>query len=164
MLQEHQGCLKATCDLETQQESLDEYNHVRRVAERLKPQHGKEEEEHLAVRGQCSQPSPDQTLQCCDQVLPCQLHIRTQPMDQGIIKKLKTGCRKRLLSRVIAKIDSCETGDELVKSVNVLDAIYWVAQAWQDVRQKLFRSATLVVGSNSSRDSSLSRHQSQQIN
>ena len=59
-----------------------------------------------------------------------------QPMDQGIIKKLKTGYRKRLLLRVIAKIDSCETGDELVKSVNVLDAIYWVAQAWEDVTQE----------------------------
>ena len=83
MLQEHQGCLKAACDLETQQESLDEHNHVRRVAERLKPQHGKEEEEHLAVRGQCSQPSPDQTLKCCDQVLPCQLHIRTATHGPG---------------------------------------------------------------------------------
>ena len=89
MLQEHQGCLKATCDLETQQESLGEYNHVRRVAERLKPQHGKEEEEHLAVRGQCSQPSPDQTLQCCDQVLPCQLHIRTATHGPGYHREIE---------------------------------------------------------------------------
>ena len=67
---------------------------------------------------------------------PANCTSELQPMDQGIIKKLKTGYRKRLLRRVIAKIDSCETGDELVKSVNVLDAIYWVAQAWQDVTQE----------------------------
>ena len=44
MLQDHQGCLKAACDLETQQKSLNEHNHVRQVSERLKPQHDKEEE------------------------------------------------------------------------------------------------------------------------
>ncbi|KAI6647425.1 Tigger transposable element-derived protein 6-like [Oopsacas minuta] len=37
-----------------------------------------------------------------------------QPMDQDIIKKLKNGYRKRLLRRVIAKLDSVETGDELI--------------------------------------------------
>ena len=59
-----------------------------------------------------------------------------QTMDQVIIKKLKIGYRKRLPRRVTAKIDSCETGDELIKFVNVLDAFYWVPQAWQDVIQK----------------------------
>ena len=67
---------------------------------------------------------------------PANCTSELQSMDQGIIKNLKTGYRKRLLRRVIAKIDSCETGDELFKSVNVLDAIYWVAQAWQDVTQE----------------------------
>ena len=57
-------------------------------------------------------------------------------MDQGIIKKLKNGYRKRLLRSVIAKLYSVKTGDELIKSVNVLDTIYWVAQAWQDVTQE----------------------------
>ncbi|KAI6649593.1 Tigger transposable element-derived protein 6-like [Oopsacas minuta] len=54
----------------------------------------------------------------------------------AIIKKLKTGYKKRLLSCLIVKIDSIETGDELIKSVNVLVSIYWVAQAWQDVTQE----------------------------
>ena len=67
---------------------------------------------------------------------PANCTSELQPMDQGIIKKLKTGYRKRLLRRIIARINSVETGDKLIKSVNVLDAIYWVAQAWQDVTQE----------------------------
>ena len=65
---------------------------------------------------------------------PANCTSELQPMDQGIIKTLKTGYRKRLLRSVLAKIDSGETGDALVKSISVLDAVFWIGQAWNDVQ------------------------------
>ncbi len=49
---------------------------------------------------------------------------------------------------MLSKIDECETGSEVAKSVNVLIAIRWIAQAWDCVREetirKCFRKAGIV--------------------
>ena len=46
-----------------------------------------------------------------------------QPLDLGIIKNFKVHYRKLLLQHVIGKIDDAESAHEIVKSVNVLNAI-----------------------------------------
>ena len=50
-----------------------------------------------------------------------------------------------LLSYVISKIDDCSTASDIVQSVNILVAIWWVALAWSKVKEstirKYFKSA-----------------------
>lgn len=68
-----------------------------------------------------------------------------QPLDLGIIKNFKVYYRKLLLQHIIAKLEECSTAHEVVKSVDVLIAIRWVAQAWKSVTsdtiKKCFRRA-----------------------
>ena len=68
-----------------------------------------------------------------------------QPLDLGIIKNFKVYYHKLLLQHVISQINECESAYELVKTVDVLNAIRWVAQAWESVAtstiQKCFRKA-----------------------
>ncbi len=65
--------------------------------------------------------------------LPPNTTSKLQPLDLGIIQIFKTYYRKLLLKYVLSKIDECETGSEVAKSVNVLIAIRWIAQAWDCV-------------------------------
>ena len=68
-----------------------------------------------------------------------------QPLDLGIIKNFKVHYRTRLLRFVISKIETCTTASEVTKSINILHAIRWVAQAWEAVKpeiiKKCFRKA-----------------------
>ena len=51
----------------------------------------------------------------------------------------KVHYRKLLLQYVLAKINECATASDVVKSINVLAAIRWVAQAWFAVRETTIR-------------------------
>lgn len=52
-----------------------------------------------------------------------------QPLDQGIIKAVKSHYRKCLLRRVISDLDHQSTASPHSKSVTVLDACFWLAEA-----------------------------------
>ena len=60
-----------------------------------------------------------------------------QPMDQGVIKNLKTLYRKEVLSSIITEIDdkdgSNETAVNIAKRISILLAIYMVAKSWDSV-------------------------------
>ena len=65
---------------------------------------------------------------------PANCISKLQPTNQGIIKSLKIAYKKRLLRHVLAKISTW-----LIKSVNSLDAIYWVYQVWIDIKLETIR-------------------------
>ena len=62
--------------------------------------------------------------------LPPNTTSKLQPMDAGIIQSVKINYRKRLLRHLISRMDACNTASELVKLVNILDAILWIKDVW----------------------------------
>lgn len=68
--------------------------------------------------------------------LPPNTTAIVQPMDMGVIKNLKGHYRSKLSSRIIGMLDADKTKDAgtVLKSVNLLDCIYLVTEAWNDVK------------------------------
>ena len=63
--------------------------------------------------------------------LPPNTTSKLQPLDLGIIQNFKVHYRKLFLRFVLSKIDqTTDTASEIAKSVNVLKAVRWVAEAW----------------------------------
>ena len=71
--------------------------------------------------------------------LPANTTSTLQPLDLGIIQNFKVYYCRFLHRYVLAKIDTCSTASEIVKSVNILTAIRWVAQAWEQVKEETIR-------------------------
>ena len=69
------------------------------------------------------------------QFLPKNTTSKSQPLDAGIIANWKVLYRKRMLRYVCSQVDGEKNASEIVKSINVLMAIEWGRQAWNDVRQ-----------------------------
>lgn len=65
--------------------------------------------------------------------LPANTTSKLQPLDQGIIKTVKSRYRKRLLQAVLAKMDKGEDITNISKCVSVLDAINWITAAVKEV-------------------------------
>lgn len=60
--------------------------------------------------------------------LPPNTTSETQPLDQGIINAIKVHYRKRVLKRLICKMDTATNVSELVKGITFLDAIFWLKE------------------------------------
>lgn len=79
------------------------------------------------------------------QFLPPNTTSKLQPLDLGIIRAFKARYRKHMLKHLLTKIDSCENGTSLTKSISVLDAIYWIMKSWNETKditiQKCFQDA-----------------------
>ena len=69
------------------------------------------------------------------QFLPKNTTSKSQLLDAGIIANWKVLYRKRMLRYVCSQVDGEKNASEIVKSINVLMAIEWGRQAWNDVRQ-----------------------------
>ena len=65
--------------------------------------------------------------------LPANTTSVLQPLDLGIIKNFKMWYRKLLFRHVLAKIEECTTASQVTKSLTILHAIRWVAEAWRQV-------------------------------
>lgn len=57
-----------------------------------------------------------------------------QPLDQGVIKNMKTHFKRRLLQHVLASVEDCDIAREITKKINVLDAVKWIKFAWDEVK------------------------------
>ena len=70
--------------------------------------------------------------------------LTVQPLDLGIIQNFKVYYRQLFLQYVISKIDECDKASDVVKSVNLLTIIRWVALAWSNSICKCFRKAGIL--------------------
>lgn len=67
--------------------------------------------------------------------LPPNTTSKTQPLDQGIINAIKVQYRKRVLKRLICKIDTATNISDLVKGVTFLDAISWLKESIESLKE-----------------------------
>lgn len=56
-----------------------------------------------------------------------------QPLDQGIIKCFKGYYRTTIVKHILTKIDSVSSVHQLSKTIDLLDAIYFINSAWNKV-------------------------------
>ena len=59
--------------------------------------------------------------------LPANTISTLQPLDFSIIQSFKVNYRHLFLRYVLSKIDECDKASDVVKSINVLIALRWVA-------------------------------------
>ena len=93
----------------------------------------------LLILDNCTAHPPNVELTNIEMVfLPPNTTSLIQPMDQGIIKNLKGHYRAKLSSRLISELDndSSRQMKDVVKTVNLLDALYLVSEAWSDVKKE----------------------------
>ena len=72
--------------------------------------------------------------------LPKNTTSRLQPLDAGIIKNFKVKYRKKLLRHVISRITNDLMASDIAKEVDILQAITWLAAAWNEVTEKTIRN------------------------
>ena len=65
--------------------------------------------------------------------LPKNTTSRLQPLDAGIIQSFKCKYRKKLMRFIIARAKDDVLASEIAKQVDVLQAIEWIAKAWEEV-------------------------------
>lgn len=65
--------------------------------------------------------------------LPPNTTSRIQPLDQGIINSFKIHYRTKVMKRLLSRIDEVSNVFELAKSINCLDAIYWIHEAVEEM-------------------------------
>ena len=84
------------------------------------------------LNGTCPTVSPDL-------LIPPNTTSQIHPLDLGIIQNFKIHYRK-LLRFVLSKIDDTnDTASQIVKSISMLMAIRWAAEAWDSVQEETIR-------------------------
>lgn len=71
---------------------------------------------------------PPNTTACC------------QPLDQGIIRNFKVFYRQLILRQILSVMDNINSARELSKSIDLLEAIYFIHNAWQKVTPETIRN------------------------
>jgi hypothetical protein len=57
----------------------------------------------------------------------------TQPMDLGVINCVKANYRKLVMQSLIANVESSSSAPKLARSISVLKALIWIAEAVKQV-------------------------------
>ena len=98
-------------------------------------------------------PDTEAKLDCVEvKYFPPNLTSLLQPLDGGIIRSFKARVRKFSILKILSLIDSQTHASELTKKLNVLDAMRFVVQSWNDVTastiQACFKNCGFLVDSN----------------
>ena len=72
--------------------------------------------------------------------LPPNTTSRLQPLDAGVIKNFKVRYRKLLLKFVVSRVNRRLTAPDIAKQVDVLQAIRWIKQAWDEVPEEIVQT------------------------
>ncbi|XP_072119240.1 tigger transposable element-derived protein 4-like [Mobula birostris] len=83
--------------------------------------------------------------------LPASRTYLVQPMDMGIIKKLKTLYRRKLVNHILEAIEenlltSSATAKEVCARVNLLHAIQFVTDSWREISSKTIQNCFALCG------------------
>ena len=65
--------------------------------------------------------------------LPANTTALVQPMDQGVLESFKRRYRKSLLQRLLLEDEENRSIIDFVKLINIMDVVYMVAAAWDDL-------------------------------
>jgi hypothetical protein len=57
----------------------------------------------------------------------------TQPMDLGVMNYVKANYRKLVMQSLIANVESSSSASKLARSISVLKALIWIAEAVKQV-------------------------------
>lgn len=55
-------------------------------------------------------------------------------MDQGVLETVKRAYRHKLLTVLVAGMDSEEDVSTILKNINLLDVVMWVSDAWKEIK------------------------------
>ena len=92
--------------------------------------------------------TPDGNIKCV--FLPANTTSICQPMDQGVLENLKRRYRRSLLEKLLLSLEDQGTPDKFVKSLNIKECIYMVAEAWENIEQQsLARAWNKLMGTSS---------------
>lgn len=78
--------------------------------------------------------------------LPKNTTSRTQPLDAGIIKVWKIYYKRKLLRHIVCQVDGEHSASDIVKSVNLLMAVRWMVNAWDEVKGDVISKCLRHVG------------------
>ena len=100
--------------------------------------------------------SQDGNIKCV--FLPPNTTSLIQPMDQGVLESTKRRYRKELLKKLLLADTSSEDDPELTiiefwKKLNIKDAMFMIAKAWNDIPEYTIRASwnKLLVGEDAER-------------
>ena len=68
------------------------------------------------------------------------LHVRYNPLDQGLISSFKVQCKKKLLKWVLSQFDSSTHHDLRNIMTNVRQAIIWCSQVWREMNPQILQN------------------------
>lgn len=71
--------------------------------------------------------------------LPPNLTCEIQPLDQGIIKAVKSIYRKKMLLFLVTSAECSNSQNDFFKSITVLHAIRWIYAAWENISPQTIR-------------------------
>lgn len=67
--------------------------------------------------------------------LPANTSSTSQPLDQGIIQSFKLMYRRRIITTLLAHMESAQNLDELIKKISLADVVEYVKEAWNSVAE-----------------------------
>lgn len=73
--------------------------------------------------------------------LPPNVTPLLQPMDQEVLQNMKCVYKKMLLRSLIENEDSSQTILQSLKKINIKDVIYWLGEAWDNLKEQLLRKS-----------------------